>query len=66
MITYLPNVGDRVSIAHASLPGVYVVTGVHAVFTNVSPVAENTAGHANFSFGVKPQDLRLIGRGERA
>ena len=61
-MTYLPNIGDRVTIAHPSFgANVYVVTGVHAIFTTVAPQKAGQAGHAaNFSFGVKPEDLRPV------
>jgi hypothetical protein len=61
MSTYLPNIGDRVTIAHPSFSGnVYVVTGVGSNFVEVSPTKAGHAGHASFSFGAKAADLRPV------
>jgi hypothetical protein len=59
--TYLPNVGDRVTIAHPTFSGrTFVVRGVGAGFTTVAPEGKTQRGHVNFAFGVDPRDLRPI------
>lgn len=55
------KVGDRVTVAHPSFSGsVYVIRGFSTLFVEVSPATDAKRGHANYSFGVKAEDLREV------